>query len=73
MQFIFSINYFVWLIISALFFAAGEFLSKKIALHPQWSLVAWVLLAYLLGSSNLAAGNLTKKSIINCRSVVVGA
>ncbi len=49
MKFILSINYFYWLIISALFFAAGEFLSKKFALEPKWTSVAFVLIAYMLG------------------------
>jgi len=40
----------LWLIISALFFAAGEFLSKKFAINPSWSYVFWVLVAYSLGA-----------------------
>jgi len=49
MKFISSINYIVWLIISALFFAAGEFLSKKFALSPKFSYVALLLIAYSIG------------------------
>jgi len=39
MKTILSINYLFWLVVSALFFAAGEFLSKKFALEPKWSLI----------------------------------
>ena len=45
MKFLLSINYFVWLIASALFFAFGEFLSKKFALHPKFSYIV-ILLAF---------------------------
>ena len=44
-----SINYFVWLIISALFFATGEFLSKKFALNPSSMYVVYILLSYSAG------------------------
>lgn len=50
MKFIYSIHYIVWLILSAVFFAGGEFLSKKFALNPKFSFVALVLLAYILGT-----------------------
>lgn len=43
------INYFWWLVISALFFAVGEFLSKKFALSPSWIYVGLILVAYGLG------------------------
>ncbi len=43
-------NYFIWLIISALFFAFGEFLSKKFALDPSIKYVIFVLLAYIIGT-----------------------
>lgn len=39
----------VWLIVSAVFFAAGEFLSKKFALEPSLKYVVFVLAAYLIG------------------------
>jgi multidrug transporter EmrE-like cation transporter len=32
----------IWLVISAIFFAVGEFLSKKFALSPKFSLVVLV-------------------------------
>ncbi|MDD4900837.1 MAG: hypothetical protein PHS62_01835 [Patescibacteria group bacterium] len=49
MKFILSINYLVWLAVSGIFFAAGEFLSKKFALNPKLSWVALIYLAYGLG------------------------
>lgn len=44
-----SINYFVWLLLSALFFAIGEFLSKKFALQPKLFYVILMLITYSLG------------------------
>lgn len=35
-----------WLLVSAVFYAGGEFLSKKWALAPGWGLAAAVLAAY---------------------------
>lgn len=43
---LFSINYIIWLIASSLFFAGGEFLSKKFALNPSWVLVGLIILSY---------------------------
>lgn len=40
-----------WLILSALFFAAGEFYSKRFAMHPSWRNVVAVLVAYLICSA----------------------
>ena len=39
----------MWLIISALFFAFGEFLSKKFALAPSFSYVVSIMFVYSLG------------------------
>ena len=39
----------VWLLASALLFACGEFLSKKFALQPSWSLVLMTVSAYVIG------------------------
>ena len=50
MKYLLSINYFIWLVLSALFFACGEFFSKKFALHPTPSFVALILTAYILGT-----------------------
>jgi len=49
MKFLLSINYIFWLILSALFFAVGEFLSKKFALGPKFIYVALMLITYSLG------------------------
>jgi multidrug transporter EmrE-like cation transporter len=43
-------NYIIWLIISALFFAVGEFLSKKFALNPKFLYVVYILFMYSLGT-----------------------
>jgi len=45
-----QVNYIYWLLLSAVFFAVGEFLSKKFALEPKMFYVVLVLLAYSLGS-----------------------
>jgi multidrug transporter EmrE-like cation transporter len=45
-----SINYIYWLVLSALFFAFGEFLSKKFALSPKITLVFFIILVYSLGT-----------------------
>jgi multidrug transporter EmrE-like cation transporter len=45
MKYLLSINYFFWLVVSTLFFAVGEFLSKKFALGPRWSIV--ILLVFI--------------------------
>ena len=34
----------VWIIISGIFFAAGEFLSKEFALNPGWGIYAFIIL-----------------------------
>jgi multidrug transporter EmrE-like cation transporter len=44
-----SIHYIVWLIISTLFFALGEFLSKKFSLNPKITYVIYILIIYSLG------------------------
>jgi hypothetical protein len=49
MHVILNIHYIVWLIISALFFAFGEYLSKKFALAPSLSYVVAMVLVYSLG------------------------
>ena len=41
---------FVWLLISAIFFAVGEYLSKKFAIQPGWKNLIMVCSAYLLGT-----------------------
>jgi multidrug transporter EmrE-like cation transporter len=49
MKFLLSINYLIWLALSGVFFAAGEFMSKKFALNPRVTLVAGILVVYSLG------------------------
>lgn len=44
-----SINYIIWLILSALFFAIGEFLSKKFALNPKLGYVISIIIIYSFG------------------------
>jgi len=41
-----SVNYIIWLIVSSLFFAVGEFLSKKFALNPSLVLVIFIIFTY---------------------------
>lgn len=49
MKFLLSINYLIWLVLAGVFFAAGEFLSKKFALNPKGILVVSILAVYSLG------------------------
>jgi multidrug transporter EmrE-like cation transporter len=49
MKFLLSINYIIWLIVSAIFFAVGEFLSKKFALSPKFLYVILILIIYSFG------------------------
>jgi multidrug transporter EmrE-like cation transporter len=49
MNLIFEIPAIVWLIGSAIFFAFGEFLSKKFALAPSLYYVIIILIVYSLG------------------------
>ena len=63
MKFLLSINYIIWLIISALFFAVGEFLSKKFALSPRFIYVALILVAYILGTLAWLPAILQKNSL----------
>lgn len=50
MQLVTAVPYFVWLLLSAILFAFGEFLSKKFALAPSVSMVGAVLVVYILGT-----------------------
>lgn len=63
MKFILSINYLFWLVLSAVFFACGEFLSKKFALGPKPTLVMLILLAYILGTFAWLPAILQKNSL----------
>jgi len=50
MKLLSSINYFIWLLFSIVFFGIGEFLSKKFALNPKWFYVVGVVMAYSIGT-----------------------
>ena len=63
MKFLLSINYIYWLVLSALFFAVGEFFSKKFALGPRFVLVLLILLAYILGTLAWLPAILQKNSL----------
>lgn len=63
MKFLLSINYIVWLVISAVFFAVGEFLSKKFALGPKLIYVLFILIAYSLGTLAWLPAILQKNSL----------
>jgi len=39
-----------WLIISAIFFAIGEYFSKKFAIEPNWKMLLLVCSTYLMGT-----------------------
>jgi drug/metabolite transporter (DMT)-like permease len=41
---------FCWLLLSAAFFAGGEYLSKKFAASPNLRMLLWVCSTYLLGT-----------------------
>ncbi len=46
---ILSAPYLVWLVLSALCFAVGEFFSKKFGLEPGWMKFALVMGSYFVG------------------------
>ena len=50
MNFLFFFPYIAWLVLSALLFAFGEYLSKKFALAPSFSYVALIVFIYALGT-----------------------
>jgi multidrug transporter EmrE-like cation transporter len=50
MKALLSIHYIYWLVLSGVFFAIGEFMSKKFALNPKISFVLLMLASYILGS-----------------------
>lgn len=63
MNFILSINYIIWLVASALFFAFGEFMSKKFALSPNWKYVVYVVIIYTFGVLAWLPAILQKKQL----------
>ena len=48
MKSLLSFNYIFWLIVSTLFFAAGEFLSKKFAMGPRSSILILLIFVDVL-------------------------
>lgn len=56
-------HYLYWLLISALFFAFGEFLSKKFALAPSWQYVLLITFIYMLGTLAWLPAILQKKQL----------
>jgi len=50
MSIIYSIPAFAWLLLSVVFFAVGEYFSKKFALGPSFKFVLLILSAYILGT-----------------------
>jgi multidrug transporter EmrE-like cation transporter len=63
MKFLLSINYIVWLVLSALFFAVGEYFSKKFALNPKVMYVMLILAAYGVGTLAWLPAILQKNSL----------
>ena len=63
MKSLLSIHYLIWLILSGLFFAAGEFFSKKFALNPRAIMVVYILLMYILGTLALLPAILQKNQL----------
>jgi multidrug transporter EmrE-like cation transporter len=53
----------LWLVISGLFFAGGEYLSKKYILQPHWSTVVFLLCLYCLGALAWLPALLQKKDL----------
>lgn len=49
MKYLLSIHYILWLLLSGVFFAIGEFLSKKFALSPKLGLFMILILTSALG------------------------
>ncbi len=63
MKSLLSINYLYWLVLSALFFAVGEFWSKKFAMNPKLSYVILVVIIYSLGTLAWLPAILQKNSL----------
>ena len=48
---ILNINYIYWLLLSAIFFTLGEYISKKFALNPKTSLIVYFLIIDCISSA----------------------
>lgn len=51
MQTFTTIPFWIWITISAVFFAFGEFFSKKFALNPGWTLFAVFIVVDVISAS----------------------
>ncbi len=63
MKFLLSINYLIWLVLSAMFFAVGEFWSKKFAINPKPSYVVLIIVIYSFGALAWLPAILQKNSL----------
>ena len=50
MNVLLAVPYIIWLVLSALCFAVGEYFSKKFGLAPGWLYVGCVLASYIMGT-----------------------
>ena len=50
MNVLLAVPYIIWLVLSALCFAIGEYFSKKFGLAPGWFYLGAVLASYILGT-----------------------
>jgi multidrug transporter EmrE-like cation transporter len=51
MQIFTAITFWIWIALSAIFFALGEFLSKKFALNPGWTLFVLFIIVDLISAT----------------------
>jgi multidrug transporter EmrE-like cation transporter len=51
MQLLAMIPYWIWIVTSAIFFGLGEFLSKKFALNPGWTVFIAFLVVDIISAS----------------------
>ncbi len=51
MTFLTIVPFWVWIAVSAIFFAFGEFISKKFALNPGWTIFIAFLIVDLISAS----------------------
>ncbi len=63
MNLLFIFPSLVWLIISGIFFAIGEFLSKKFSITPSWPYVALIIFIYALGTLSWLPAILQKNQL----------
>ncbi len=63
MNLILSIPALAWLVLSALFFAFGEFLSKKFVLAPSGSYIILIIFIYSLGTLSWLPAILQKNQL----------